>query len=163
MQSLNTAREALIAGELVCIFAEGQITRNGQLQKFERGLVKILKGTDAPVIPVYLDELWGSIFSYDGGKFLWKKPRHWPYPVSISFGAPDSWSAMTWMLSAMPVLELSAKSMERGKERRLIPAKQFIRECRVAWRTDKGLHDSCRDRWLCTAADQWGLQSCVEL
>ena len=88
LQSLNTAREAFLAGELVCIFAEGQVTRNGQLQKFERGLLKILKGTDAPVIPVFLDELWGSIFSYERGKFLWKKPRHWPYPVSISFGAP---------------------------------------------------------------------------
>ena len=74
MASLNTARDALKSGELVCIFAEGQITRTGQLQKFERGLVKILKGTDAPVIPVYLDELWGSIFSYERGRFFGKNP-----------------------------------------------------------------------------------------
>ena len=136
MQSLNTAREALLAGELVCIFAEGQVTRNGQLQKFERGLLKILKGTDAPVIPVFLDELWGSIFSYDGGKFLWKKPRHWPYPISISFGAPlhgvNDVDAVRH-----GVLELGAKSMERRKDRRLLPAKQFIRQCRLAWRRTK--------------------------
>ncbi|MFN9042322.1 MAG: 1-acyl-sn-glycerol-3-phosphate acyltransferase, partial [Planctomyces sp.] len=73
--SLNTASEALLRGELVCIFAEGAITRTGQLMKFERGLLRILKGTNAPVVPVCLDELWGSIFSYDQGKFLWKRPR----------------------------------------------------------------------------------------
>jgi len=84
--SLNTARDALKNGDLVCIFAEGQISRTGELLKFERGMLKILKGTDAPVLPVYLDELWGSIFSYEGGKFFWKKPKYWPYPVTINFG-----------------------------------------------------------------------------
>ena len=117
MHSLNTAREALQAGELVCIFAEGQITRDGQLQKFERGLVKILKGTDAPVIPVFLDELWGSIFSYEGGKLFWKKPKHWPYPVSISFGTPlQGVNDVDVVRDA--VLDLSAKSMERRKDHR---------------------------------------------
>ncbi len=132
IQSLNTARDALKNGELVCIFAEGRISRTGQLLKFERGMLTILKGTDAPVIPVYLDELWGSIFSYQGGRFLWKKPSNWPYPVSISFGKPiehvDDVSAVR-----NAVLELSARSFERRKERTMIPARRFIRQCRVAW------------------------------
>ena len=136
MQSLTTAREALLAGELVCIFAEGQVTRNGQLQKFERGLLKILKGTDAPVIPVFLDELWGSIFSHDRGKILWKKPRHWPYPISISFG-PALHNVDDVDVVRHGVLELGAKSMERRKGRRLLPAKQFIRQCRVSWKRTK--------------------------
>lgn len=136
MQSLNTAREALQEGELVCIFAEGQITRNGQLQKFERGLVKILKGTDAPVIPVYLDELWGSIFSHERGKLFWKKPNHWPYPVSISFGEPIH-GVNDVDVVRHAVLDLGAKSMEHRKDRRMIPAQQFIRQCRVAWRRTK--------------------------
>jgi acyl-[acyl-carrier-protein]-phospholipid O-acyltransferase/long-chain-fatty-acid--[acyl-carrier-protein] ligase len=136
MQSLTTAREALLAGELVCIFAEGQVTRNGQLQKFERGLLKILKGTDAPVIPVFLDELWGSIFSHDRGKILWKKPRHWPYPISISFG-PALHKVDDVDAVRHGVLELGAKSMERRKGRRLLPAKQFIRQCRVSWKRTK--------------------------
>ena len=132
MQSLNTARDALIAGDLVCIFAEGQITRTGQLQKFERGLLKILKGTDAPVIPVYLDELWGSVFSYERGRFLWKKPNHWPYPISISFGPPIH-GVDDVDIVRHGVLELGAQSMARRKERIMIPAKQFIRQCRLAW------------------------------
>ncbi len=53
LKSLRTAGDALRNGELVCIFAEGAITRTGQLMKFERGMMHILKGTDAPVIPVW--------------------------------------------------------------------------------------------------------------
>ena len=86
IRSLRVAKEALVEGDLVCIFAEGGITRNGQLQPFQRGLLRIVEGTGCPVIPVYLDELWGSIFSFSGGRFFWKWPRRWPYPVSISFG-----------------------------------------------------------------------------
>ncbi len=43
-----------------------------------------------PVVPAYLGGLWGSIFSYEGGKFFWKWPKHWRYPVSIRFGPPLS-------------------------------------------------------------------------
>src|SRR5690606_10924645 len=74
VHSLKTAREALQNGELVGIFAEGQITRSGQIQPFQPGMMKIVAGTGCPVIPVYLHGLWGSIFSYRGGRFFWKWP-----------------------------------------------------------------------------------------
>ena len=45
-------------------------------------------GLDVPIVPVYLDRVWGSVFSYKGGKFLWKWPARFPYPVTVSFGAP---------------------------------------------------------------------------
>ncbi|HLJ11509.1 MAG TPA: MFS transporter, partial [Planctomycetaceae bacterium] len=86
VRSLQAARECIQNGELVCIFAEGQITRTGQLLPFQRGLLKIVEGTGAPVIPVYLDGLWGSIFSFFRGRYFWKLPRKWPYPVGILFG-----------------------------------------------------------------------------
>ncbi|MFN9157120.1 MAG: acyl-[ACP]--phospholipid O-acyltransferase [Planctomyces sp.] len=130
--SLNTASEALLRGELVCIFAEGAITRTGQLMKFERGLLRILKGTNAPVVPVCLDELWGSIFSYDQGRFLWKRPRHWPYPVSILFGRAIAEVDDTEVVRSA-VLELNAQSMLLRKERSMIPALRFIRQCRLSW------------------------------
>ena len=47
---------------------KGRSTRTGQLQPFQRGLLKIVEGTGAPVIPVYLDGLWGSIFSFFAGQ-----------------------------------------------------------------------------------------------
>ena len=88
VQSIRTAREALQQGELVGIFPEGGITRTGQIEGFRPGFLSILKETDAPVVPVYLDGLWGSVFSYDGGKFFWKMPKRWPRRVSIRFGRP---------------------------------------------------------------------------
>jgi len=88
LRSLRAASEAIRAGEVVCIFAEGQITRVGQMLPFRRGMERIMKGVDAPIVPVNLDGVWGSIFSFDRGRFLWKLPRSIPYPVTVSFGKP---------------------------------------------------------------------------
>ena len=132
MQSLNEARDALKAGELVCLFAEGRISRSGQLLKFEKGMLKILKGTDAPVIPVYLDELWGSVFSYRGGRVLWKSPRELPYPVTILFGNPIS-DVSDVHVVRNAVLDLGVLSQDYRKQRRMIPAVRYIRQCRSSW------------------------------
>jgi acyl-[acyl-carrier-protein]-phospholipid O-acyltransferase / long-chain-fatty-acid--[acyl-carrier-protein] ligase len=100
IHSLKIASEAIKNGEIVVIFAEGQITRIGQLLPFRRGFERIMKpesarsrgggaaNVDAPIIPVCLDNVWGSIFSFEKGRFLWKVPRYFPYPVTVSFGAP---------------------------------------------------------------------------
>ncbi len=88
LKSLREASEAIQAGEVVCIFAEGQITRIGQMLPFRRGFERIMRGVDAPIVPVNLDGVWGSIFSYEKGRFLWKFPRRIPYPVTVSFGKP---------------------------------------------------------------------------
>jgi acyl-[acyl-carrier-protein]-phospholipid O-acyltransferase/long-chain-fatty-acid--[acyl-carrier-protein] ligase len=55
---------------------------------FRRGFERIIKGIDVPIIPVNIDGIWGSIFSFSGGHFLWKWPRTIPYPVRITFGEP---------------------------------------------------------------------------
>ena len=86
--SLRTATQALKDGEVVCIFPEGQMTRIGQMLPFRRGMERIVKGVDAPIIPVNLGGVWGSIFSFERGKFLWKLPRKIPYPVTVTFGKP---------------------------------------------------------------------------
>lgn len=88
IHSLREASEALRNGELVCIFPEGEITRIGQLLPFRRGFERIVKGIDVPILPVNIDGLWGSIFSFSGGRFLWKLPRHIPYPVRLTIGKP---------------------------------------------------------------------------
>jgi acyl-[acyl-carrier-protein]-phospholipid O-acyltransferase / long-chain-fatty-acid--[acyl-carrier-protein] ligase len=88
IQSLKIASEAIKNGEIIVIFAEGQITRIGQMLPFRRGFERIMHGVDAPIIPVCLDNVWGSIFSYEKGRFLWKVPRYFPYPVTVSFGEP---------------------------------------------------------------------------
>jgi acyl-[acyl-carrier-protein]-phospholipid O-acyltransferase / long-chain-fatty-acid--[acyl-carrier-protein] ligase len=90
VQALNTASEAIRKGEVVCIFAEGQITRIGQLLPFRRGIERIMRGVEAPIIPVCLDGVWGSIFSYERGRFFWKVPRRIPHPATVMYGAPMS-------------------------------------------------------------------------
>ena len=88
IRSLRTATQALKDGEIVCIFPEGQMTRIGQMLPFRRGMERIIKGVDVPVIPVNLGGVWGSVFSFERGKFLWKLPRRIPYPVTVTFGEP---------------------------------------------------------------------------
>jgi acyl-[acyl-carrier-protein]-phospholipid O-acyltransferase/long-chain-fatty-acid--[acyl-carrier-protein] ligase len=88
LKALRAASDALAVGELVCIFAEGTLSRTGFLLPFHRGFEQILKRSPAPVVPVCLDQVWGSVFSFAGGKFFWKLPRHLPYPVGVSFGPP---------------------------------------------------------------------------
>lgn len=88
--SLETAARALDAGDLVLIFAEGTPTRTGEITPFRGDLEGIRKRAvvTAPLVPVYLGGLWGSIFSFEGGRFLWKWPKRIPYAVRITFGAP---------------------------------------------------------------------------
>ena len=88
IQSLREATRSIKEGELVCIFPEGQMARIGQMLPFRRGMERIMKDVDAPIIPVNLDGIWGSIFSFERGRFLWKLPRRIPYPVSVTFGQP---------------------------------------------------------------------------
>lgn len=88
MEAVTEARRALAAGDVLCIFAEGSISRNGELQPFQRGFERVVAGLDTPIIPVHLGELWESIFSYAGGRFLGKWPRRWRHPAVISFGRP---------------------------------------------------------------------------
>ena len=88
IQSLHAAGAAIQNGEVVCIFAEGQITRIGQLLPFRRGMERIMKDTEAPVIPVALDGVSGSPSSFKQGRFVWRLPAHIPHPVTVSFGRP---------------------------------------------------------------------------
>ena len=89
IQSLQTASDAIRAGEVVCIFAEGQITRIGQLLPFRRGMERIMKNVDAPIVPVALDGVLGQHLQLrTRHRFVWKLPRKIPHPVTVSFGAP---------------------------------------------------------------------------
>ena len=129
--ALETAKQALRDGELVAIFPEGNITRTGQLQPFKGGMFKILEAAPVPVIPVYLDELWGSIFSFHGGRFFWKWPRHWRYPISIHFGPAIERPDDVHRVRAA-VEQLGTKAHEQRKTRTMILPKAFLRKCRKA-------------------------------
>src|SRR2546421_2242508 len=80
--------EQIAAGEIVCLFPEGQLTRSGTLLRLRRGYELIAQHANGTVVPVWLDRLWGSIFSFQGGKFFTKWPKEIPYGVSVAFGKP---------------------------------------------------------------------------
>jgi len=61
--AFDAAAQVLRDGDLLGIFPEGGITRDGQLQEFKGGIMKILEREPAPVIPMALTNLWGSFFS----------------------------------------------------------------------------------------------------
>jgi acyl-[acyl-carrier-protein]-phospholipid O-acyltransferase/long-chain-fatty-acid--[acyl-carrier-protein] ligase len=73
---------------VVCIFPEGRLTEDGRMQEFRPGFESIMAGLDYPIIPVYMHNVWGSIFSFEGGKYFWKLPKQLPYPITISYGQP---------------------------------------------------------------------------
>ena len=85
---LRRAIRALRAGEVVALFPEGQISRTGQLMPLMRGFEVVARRAGVPVVPAFIDGVWGSVFSFAGNKYLWKSPRLMPTPVFVQFGAP---------------------------------------------------------------------------
>ncbi len=67
-QAFKKIAEYLKNGELVCIFPEGKLTTDGEINEFKSGLTRVLQDTPVPVIPLALQGLWGSFFSRDPNK-----------------------------------------------------------------------------------------------
>jgi len=129
LHSLKTASEAIQNGQVVCIFAEGQITRIGHLLPFRRGFERIMKDVEAPIVPVALDGVWGSIFSFERGRFLWKLPRRIPYRVTVNFGQPLPHTATPFEVRER-VQELMAEAWVHRKTRMKPLHRSFVRMAR---------------------------------
>jgi len=88
-QAFLTIKEYLDGGRLICIFPEGQITKNGQMNKFRNGVEKMVEDSPVPVIPMALRGLWGSNFSRHKGGF-WRRFLRRPLrsKIEVVFGDP---------------------------------------------------------------------------
>lgn len=129
IQALRTAREAAENGELVCIFPEGELTKTGQMGEFQRGMMRIIEGSNIPVIPVNLGGLWGSIFSYSPHRLFWKFSTTWPYAVSVSFGQPMMKPKNAFQVR-QAVEHLGGDPVDQQTSTTLLPARRFLRRCR---------------------------------
>jgi acyl-[acyl-carrier-protein]-phospholipid O-acyltransferase/long-chain-fatty-acid--[acyl-carrier-protein] ligase len=132
VMSLQQARKSIEDGYMVCIFAEGTLTRTGHMGAFRGGLEKIAKATDCPIIPVYLGGLWDSVFSYRYGKLLSRFPKPLPYPITVHFGKPMPTDSTARQIR-QAVLELSCDWIESRKNQRLSLAQTFVKVTRQNW------------------------------
>ncbi len=87
-EALRTASEALGQGDVICFFPEGQLTRTGALAELKRGFELIARQGGAPVVPLWQDGAWGSIFSFENNRYFTKLPHRFPYPMQVAFGEP---------------------------------------------------------------------------
>ncbi len=134
LRALEAARLELRAGHLVCIFPEGSITRTGHVHPFQRGVEFLLRRAEGtPVIPVYLDGMWGHMLSFKDGRFMdWRRFR-FRQPITIYVGAP-----MTGVVTAQQirdrVLELSTCAAQIRSAEAGTLACRFAQQARRHWR-----------------------------
>jgi 1-acyl-sn-glycerol-3-phosphate acyltransferase len=129
-QAFKDARQALDNGELLGLFPEGGISRSQQIRTFKPGLMKILKGRQVPIIPMYFDELWGSIFSYSKGRAFTKLPNSIRRPISIHVGKPIDPQPDSMVPIASAVQNLSATTMNNYAGKFVSPVSEFIYSCK---------------------------------
>lgn len=86
LEAIREVIKALKKGQVVCLFPEGQLTRTGTLCTLQRGFELIASKAGHPLIPVWCDGSWGSIFSYERNRYFKKLPRHNAGGIRIAFG-----------------------------------------------------------------------------
>jgi len=74
-------------GEVVGIFPEGKLTRDGEMNPFRPGITRILAETPVIVVPMALGNLWGSLFSWSGGRAFLKRPRKFWALIDLAVGS----------------------------------------------------------------------------
>lgn len=111
-EAISKAIEGLEAGDLICIFPEGQLTRTGALTPMRRGMEMIARRAHAPIVPIYMDGLWGSILSYSRNRFFSKWPRQLPYHFTVAVGLPLNPDTFTSREVMRTFRRLSASCLE---------------------------------------------------
>lgn len=127
--AVGAATTAVEDGRLVGIFAEGKLTRSGQLDSFKSGVEKISKRTGAPIVPCAMDGLWGSPYSYapPGQRRRWR-PR---LPVRIRVGEPLPAGTPAGVLRQSVSAMLNEIAQEDSDHDRRTLGARAIRRCRM--------------------------------
>jgi 1-acyl-sn-glycerol-3-phosphate acyltransferase len=110
-ESLETITGLLDAGEVVCLFPEGAISRSGQLGEFKQGFELAAARASGRIVPFYLRGLWGSRFSRAGERLRQARGGGRPRDVVVAFGAPMPMDTQAAAVK-QAVFELSVSSWE---------------------------------------------------
>lgn len=129
IRTIHTARDLIARGELVGIFAERSISRIGVMLPFRREFERIMEGLAAPIIPVCLDGVWGSIFSYQRHRFIWKLPDTLRRRVTVSFGKPLPASASAFEVRSA-IQELNTEAWPHRRDSMQTLPRSFVRRAR---------------------------------
>jgi acyl-[acyl-carrier-protein]-phospholipid O-acyltransferase/long-chain-fatty-acid--[acyl-carrier-protein] ligase len=114
--ALREAVARIKQGEIVCIYPEGELSRTGTLLKLHKGFELIARLARCDVVPVWLDGLWGSIFSFEGGRYFFKWPKRIPQVATIAFGTPIPAASVDVAGTRQKLLELGEFCYQRRPE-----------------------------------------------
>jgi acyl-[acyl-carrier-protein]-phospholipid O-acyltransferase/long-chain-fatty-acid--[acyl-carrier-protein] ligase len=87
-EAIRIAAEEVAAGNVVCIFPEGQLSRSGATCEVKRGFEMIARKSKCPVVAAYMHGLWGTFTSFAGGRYFRKWPRRLGSGLTVSFSEP---------------------------------------------------------------------------
>ena len=87
-KAMDAIDAALAEGEAVCLFPEGKLTADGEIDRFRPGVEGILRRRPVPVVPMALRGMWGSFFSHRGGPAMTRRPGRFWSRVTIACGPP---------------------------------------------------------------------------
>jgi acyl-[acyl-carrier-protein]-phospholipid O-acyltransferase/long-chain-fatty-acid--[acyl-carrier-protein] ligase len=133
LRALHTAQVELEAGQLVCIFPEGELAGTPHVQTFQRGVELITRGlTDVPLIPVYLDGLWGHPLSRASDSTTGGLRRWFRHNVTVCIGEPITGSVRAEDVQQR-VIELGSEATKYRKSRISTLGYGFIRSARKNW------------------------------
>ncbi len=132
-EALKQINALLKAGEVVCLFPEGAISRNGQLGEFKRGFERTVEGVDAVIVPFYLRGLWGSRFSRSSERMKLTSRRGLRRDIIVAFGPAisieskadevknrvfdlsiDAWQGYTKTLEPLPLAWMQTVKKQGG-------------------------------------------------
>jgi acyl-[acyl-carrier-protein]-phospholipid O-acyltransferase/long-chain-fatty-acid--[acyl-carrier-protein] ligase len=122
---LRLAMRKMKEGELVCMFPEGQVSRTGALMEIRKGFEILARRAEVPVVPVFIDSLWGSIFSYSSQKIIWKLPDRFPFRVLVNVGVPLERADISAIKARRALLDLG----EEAYQARVELKSHIAREC----------------------------------
>lgn len=115
-EAITRTIEALQAGDVVCLFPEGGLTRLGVTTELKKGFEIIVRKAGCVVVPVYMDGLWNSIFSFERDRYFRKWPKRLSCPLQVAFGHPIPADEATVETVRTAILEMSGEAFAMRRD-----------------------------------------------
>lgn len=137
-EAIRIAAEEAAAGNVVCIFPEGQLSRSGAPCEVKRGFEMIARKSGCPVVPAYMHGLWGTFTSFAGGRYFRKWPRRLGSGLTVGFGEaiPPREATADAVKESWRQQAAAAMDLETIDQRSFADPSPFLREEPPEWRQE---------------------------